>query len=258
MLPPGFVASDGSPRGQNSGQRYLWSRWVEMAKIVSRVSPDIVVVNGDVIDGTQRAQRGTELSLPIVEDQAAAAEECLSVLRESTASARWFFTQGTEYHDQKAGREVEVVAARMGAEKYAGLGTGRHSREVLDLDVDGVVLNFSHGISCSTGLYRATAPDREGVWSALAGKEGKYPKADCVVRSHAHHFVHVEHPTKHIVITPCWQLQTRFMRRSSVYRMIPDIGAVLLTVLPDGEVGGDRVSVRKILFPLPPMKPHKV
>src|SRR5579885_3594350 len=34
---------------------------------------------------------------------------------------------------------------------------------------------------------------------------------------HVHPGVYVQHPTKHILITPCWQLQTRYMRRLSAY-----------------------------------------
>lgn len=176
-----------------------------------------------------------------------------------TYIAEGFGHANTEYHDSRAGREVEAVARAMGGRAYVGAGTGRYSREALDLDVDGVVLNFAHHISASGGLYRATAPDREGVWSALGGKEGKVPRADVVVRSHVHCFTHVEHPSKHVIVTPCWQLQTRFMRRKSYYRMVPDIGAVLLWI--DGAAkkkGEDPVVVQKYLYPLPPLKPVKL
>jgi hypothetical protein len=128
----------------------------------------------------------------------------------------------------------------------------------LDLEVDGIILNFLHAISVSQGLYRATALDREGVWSAIAGKEGKAPKADVVVRSHVHYFDHLEYPTKHILVTPCWQLQTRYMRKHSAYRMIPDIGAVILELDPDAKrAREDPITVRKILYPLPVLEPFK-
>jgi hypothetical protein len=253
MLPPDFQTSDDGAKKQNPGQRYLWECWQYLIKRVAGLPVAAVVVNGDCIDGRQEAQRGTELALPMLEDQTAAAEKCLLTLKAGIkAKPKWYFTQGTEYHDAKAGREVEVLARALGATPYSGLGTGRYCREVLDLEIDGVVCNFAHGISCSGGLYRATAPDREAVWSALAGKEGKMPKADALVRSHAHYFVHLEHQTKHAAICPAWQLQTRFMRKNSVYRMLPDIGAILLWI--DGEAKArreDGVFVEKILFELP-------
>jgi hypothetical protein len=260
MLPAGFMTSDDKPMAQNPGQEHLWKCWLHMVNRVSGLPIAAVVVNGDVIDGCQFRQGGVEFALPMRADQALAAEECLQVLRRGIRSKpKWYFVQGTEYHDARAGRETEAVAKALGAKGYSGPGTGRYSREVLNLEVDGVILNFAHGISVSGGLYRATAPDREGVWSALAGKEGKSPRADAVVRSHVHYFTHVEHPTKHIVITPAWQLQTRFMRKNSAYRMLPDIGIVLLWI--DGKAkrrGEDGVRVQKELYPLPPVETTKL
>ena len=253
MMPPGFETSDGAEKKQNPGQRYLWECWEYLAEKVADLPIVAAVVNGDCIDGRQQAQRGTELALPMIEDQTAAAEATLKFLfGKIKTNPKKYFTQGTEYHDAKAGREVEVLARSLGATRYNGLGTGRYCREALDLEIDGVVINFAHGISCSGGLYRATAPDREAVWSALAGKEGKLPKADALVRSHAHYFVHLEHQTKHAAICPCWQLQTRFMRKNSIYRMLPDIGAILLWIDGDAKARHeDGVFLQKILFDLP-------
>ena len=256
MLPPNFETSDGSPKSQNKGQEYLWSCWSHLLDYASELEPDAIVVNGDVIDGLQHAQRGTELSLPLLFDQRGASIECLRPL---SLLAPMYFVQGTEYHDCKAGASVEAVAEDLHGVRYTGPGTGKFSKEVLDLEVDGVIVNFSHGISVASGFYRATAHDREGIWSALAGKDGKLPKADCVVRSHAHFFIHVEHASKHIVGSPCWELQTRYMRKNSVYRMLPDLGALVITV--DGEAkeaGGDPICVTKLLYPLPHVEPVKL
>ena len=255
MLPPDFEASDDRLVPQNPGQKYLWQCWDDMCRWAGRQGVDAVVVNGDVIDGKQGAQKGTELCLVMQADQARAAEEVLGHLKQFTGSASWYFVQGTEYHDGEAARELENVARALEAKKSTGLGTGRYSRDTLDLDIGGVVINFAHHIGVAGGVYRASAADREGIFSALAGKEGKFPKADCVVRSHAHFFVHVEHPSKHIVITPAWQLQTRFMRKLSTYKMVPDIGAVLLTVDPEAKKEHmDPIVVTKRLYDLPAIK----
>lgn len=259
LLPPDMITSDGRSVPPNPGQQYLWECWQVVCELAASRGVDAVIVNGDVVDGRQRAQRGSELCLPLVEDQARAAEQALLYLRKYLPAAKWYFVQGTEYHDATAGREVEVVARALGAVSYHGVGSGRYSREVLDLDVDGVIVNCAHHISVSSGLYRATAPDREALWSALAGKTGKMPRADLLVRSHAHYFVHVEHESKHIVITPCWQLQTRYMRRHSVYRMLPSIGAIVVYVEPEAKrIGYDPVRIEKVLFPLPPLRPVKL
>lgn len=254
LLPPGYERADKQGKGY-LGRSFLWKQFQKCCK--DSAGCDVVIVNGDVIDGKQEAQRQTEMNLAGIDEQINAAEEVLRQLKPAK-NAKWYFTQGSEYHDQKGCPAVEELASRFNAVKPTpadNFGGGARSWEVLDLDVEGVILNVQHTISVSSGFYRTTAYDREGVWSALAGKAGKVPKADCVIRSHAHMFVHVEHESKHIVGVPCWELQTRFMRKNSAYRMIPDIGAVILHI--DGRRkarGYDPVVVEKLLYPLPPKK----
>jgi hypothetical protein len=261
MLPPDFKTSADAVVKQNPLQQYSWKCWLDLARRVKDLPIAAVVVNGDVVDGGQQAQHGTELSLPMLEDQGRAAQDTLFELFRNLPSCPHFYTQGTEYHDSKAGREAELIAKNLGGKKYGQLanGTGIYSREFLDLEIDGVIVNFAHGISVAGGFYRATAVDREGIWSALAGKEGKLPKADAVIRSHCHFFVHVEHASKHIAITPCWQMQTRYMRKNSIYRMLPDIGAMIIWL--DGDLkkkGEDPIVIRKIMYPLPPINTTKI
>ncbi|MCX8012936.1 MAG: hypothetical protein N3A02_01430 [Rectinema sp.] len=234
----------------NPGQKYLWQCWEHACANIGPVHA--LVINGDAIDGMQQAQRSSELCLSVVEDQAEAAYLIIKKLWESVWRPPIYCIAGTEYHDQTAGREMEVLAQRLGAQQYSGIGIGRYCKEAIDMEVCDAIINISHGTSVSSGLYRATPPDREAVWSALAGKQGKAPKADVVIRSHAHHFVHVEHPSKHAVITPCWQLQTRYMRKYSMYRMLPDIGYVIIEIDPVAKRNGDDPCViRKKLYPLP-------
>ena len=249
LAPESFRTSDDRIYQLNPGQRFLLEVWKHAISAIKKIRPDAIIVNGDVIDGMQHAQRGTELTLPLLFDQRGAAIELLKPLAKL---APMYFVQGTEYHDCKAGASVESVAEDLHAVRYTGLGTGKFSKEVLDLDIDGVVLNVAHGISVAVGFYRATPLDREGIWSALAGKEGKSPRADAVIRAHAHSFVHVEHPSKHIIQMPCFELQTRYMRKNSVYRMMPDIGFIWLDVDPKEKTRGqDPITVHKQLYPLP-------
>ena len=253
MLPPDFATQDGAPKLPNAGQRYLWECWLDLAKRVASLPILAVVVNGDSIDGEERRSRGAELCLPLLADQSECAAVCLRELKRHLQSKPPFFViRGTPYHDSEGGREAEVVAEKIGAQRYAGYGAGRFCRRAMDLEHDGVIVNFSHGTSVAGGLYRATPPDREAVWSALAGKEGKVARADALARAHAHHYVHVEHPSKHAVIGPCWQLQTDYMGKNSAYRLLPDIGAVLIWV--DGAAKRrheDPIRVEKILYDLP-------
>ena len=259
LLPPGFTASSGAVIGLTPGQEYLYNCLDHFSTWVRGFSRQIcaVIVNGDAIDGAQSRQNGGEFSLPLFADQTTAARQVLEFFLTTAGidHIKRFFIQGTEYHDAGAGREMEVLAETLGGTPYGGLGTGRYSHEVLDRNINGVVLNVAHHIGGASGFYRATAADREAVFSALAGKEGKAPRADILARAHRHHYVLVEHASKWAFISPCWQLQTRFMRKNSVYRMIPDIGGVVIWIdgaahLADPTEG---IYVQKKLYPLPPM-----
>lgn len=262
LWPERFTLSDGATYGLNPGQRYLWDCWnhlvyrIRTAKDLGLLNLTGIVFMGDAIDGRQRAQEATEAVTTRISDQAAAFVKCMEIVRSVAPNLPLYMIQGTEYHDQKAGDAVEGVAAALGAVEYGGVGSGRYSHEVLDLDVGGVVINFAHHISALTGFYRATAIDKEALWSAIAGKDGKTPRADMIVRAHVHYFIHVEHESKHALVVPAWQLQTRYMRKHSVYRMLPTLGAAIIRVWKGVQWWDDRLQVMKLVYGLPPYTPY--
>lgn len=252
LLPPGFVTSDDCPVNLNVGQKFLWECWQHFVAKVAAYNPAAVVANGDLIDGLQPAQRGTELCLTLLSDQTKAAQTILKDALKAWGSPKLYVVAGTAYHTSPAAREEEVIAETLNAQTYKGTGTGRYVRQALDLDVDGVQLNFAHAIGVTTGSYRATAIDKEALFATLAGREGKAAKCDGIVRSHVHSFTHLELPHKHALTTPCWQLQTEFCRKRGQYRMIPDVGGVVLWI--DGAAkksGEDGIRVEKIMYQLP-------
>ena len=56
----------------------------------------------------------------------------------------FYFIQGTEYHDGRGAEELESIAARIEGANIESAFVGRHCKVVLDLDIDGVALNFAH------------------------------------------------------------------------------------------------------------------
>lgn len=254
LLPPGFHDFKGKECRLNAGQEYLWECWIDFAKRAQAHKPDFVIINGDVIDGPQKKNHGSELDLPAHRDQQLAAVQVLKELRNRLPKAKFYFTQGTPYHVGHFGGAEESIATALEAEQYQSIGTGYLCREILWLAVEGVVIEAAHHISVSSGFYRLTALDREMQWSALTGKDATkgVPKVDLVVRSHVHYFSKAEHASKQGVTTPCWQLQTRYMRKNSTSRMLPDIGGLLLEVDGTAKKRGEApVRIIKELYTLP-------
>ncbi|KKK91292.1 hypothetical protein LCGC14_2714430, partial [marine sediment metagenome] len=82
LMPPDFINRADGRVDQNAGQKYLWKCWIDMCQRFRDLAPDVIVINGDEVDGSQGAQRGTELCLPLLSDQedafVAAAEMLIS------------------------------------------------------------------------------------------------------------------------------------------------------------------------------------
>jgi len=251
LLPPEFITFEGVPKLQNPGQIYLWQCWLDFVNRVETFNPDFVIANGDLVDGPQKKNLGAELSLASPKDQKDAAIATLKVLRSVSGRAKWYFTQGTPYHVSHFGEAEEDVAEAMGATPYASLGTGKLCREVLRLPIGDVLLEAAHDISFSS-TYKSTPLEKEtqAHWMALASHD--IPLPDLQIRSHVHHYRHLGHPTGAILTTPCWQLQTRYARKNSTVRLLPDIGGIFLTIHGKAE-GAPWYNVYPEKYKLPPM-----
>jgi hypothetical protein len=170
----------------------------------------------------------------------------------------FYFVQGTEYHDGRGAEELESIAARIEGANINSAFAGRHCKEVLDLDIDGVALNFAHHVGGGSGFARSGAIDAEAVWAQLAGSKGQAKPPDLIVRSHLHFFMHIEHTNRHAFVCPCWQLQTRFARRRSAFKFMPDIGAIIFHIFPEAKrQRADPIAYTKILYKLPVPKSTK-
>lgn len=264
MLPPDFISCDGAEKPQNGGQEYLWNCWGDLKRRAAKFSIDCVVVNGDVIEGKQPKQRASELTLVAPNDQEAAAVFLLRDLRNwleknMRREVPFYFVQGTEYHDGRGAEELESIAARIAGANIDSALTGRHCKEVLDLDIEGVALNFAHHVGGGGGFSRSGTIDTEAVWAQLASSKGQARPPDLIVRSHLHFFAHIEHTNRHAFICPCWQLQTRFARHRSAFKFMPDIGALIFHISPEAKKEGlDPIGYTKILYKLPLPKATKL
>jgi hypothetical protein len=166
MLPPDFVSSDGAEKPQNDGQKYLWDCWQDMKTKAARFSIDSVVVNGDLIEGKQPKQKASELTLVAPNDQESAAVFLMRDLRNwieknTGRQVPFFFIQGTEYHEGRGAEELESIAARVQGADIDSNFSGRHCKEVLDLDM---------------GVRSLTLPIMLAVVQDLLGPEALTPR----------------------------------------------------------------------------------
>lgn len=200
----------------NKTQRKILKKWREMCK---REKPDLVVVNGDAVDGKQKASSGKELWTTDLDEQIDAAVELVKQIN----CNQFLVTYGSSYHTDLNLNADQVFAKRLGAEK-AGW--------ELNVKTENGTLHFSHQISVSSSAwqYRTTPLAKELVASLL--HDDVLPKYKVIVRSHAHYFCAVSFSNNFAVVTPCWQTRTPYMVRKGL-GLIPKLGYVVLS--SDGE-----------------------
>lgn len=152
--------------------------WKFFAETVSRLKPEILIVNGDAIDGKGKKSGGTELLTTDRTEQVDMAGAAI----ESVGASQVYMTFGTPYHTGQYEDWEREIAKAVKAAKIGGDDS---------LSVNGLVFNYRHYIGRSSiphGKYTPIARDR--LWNVLWNDRGEYPKAHVILRSHVHYFAY--------------------------------------------------------------------
>lgn len=174
--------------------------WQAYQKMVRKWhSPNILIANGDLIEGTQSKQGGAELITPDRNVQSGMAVECL----EAWHAKNIFITYGTKYHVGEQAEDFEFTIANT-LDKH----TPTRIEGRLYLKIEGMTLDVRHKVGTSGIPHgRATALIKEMMWDLIEEAKDNGPKVDIVIRSHAHYHIWVEDPDKTMIITPGLQLK---------------------------------------------------
>jgi hypothetical protein len=176
LTPPKFDIIHESPE-YHKLDRLRRVYWDFYAKEIQALMPiDILIVNGDCIDGKGKKSGGTELIEADATKQCTIAEEAIEF-----AKARHnFLTFGTAYHVGDESDMERKIATDIEADKI-----GSHDW----LDVNGLVFDYKHHASSSIIPHgRHTAIARERLWNMLWNEWDECPKANIIIRSHVHYF----------------------------------------------------------------------
>ena len=171
---------DSRPGGGNTDalerfafRRWHWDKFSSVLDTVGKV--DIVIANGDLIDGPEPGSGGTELILVDRQDQVAVATD---VLKHIKGSPKFFLSYGTGYHTGNVEDWERDIAKAIG---------GKIGDED-NISVNGVVINYRHHLSGSSVPHgRFTAIAREKLWKDIWALRGEYPTSNIIIRSHVHY-----------------------------------------------------------------------
>lgn len=155
-------------------QRQCWGFFIRKVREMGR--PDVLIVNGDAIDGRGDKTHGVEQITTDRNKQCDMAVECIQAIN----ARHIVMTYGTPYHTGEGEDYEDIIAERVKAEKI-----GAHEW----INVHGQIFDIKHKIGSSSVPYgRHTAVSREWVWNALWAERKEQPRATIIIRSHVHYY----------------------------------------------------------------------
>lgn len=191
LTPPAWQVSEDRNPHLAKLQRACWDFYVRTIRQLQPI--DILMCNGDAIDGKASRSGATELIVPSLMEQAEMATFALGIAK----AKRYALTYGTPYHVSAEGEDIE----RMIADDLAGT-IGGHEW----VDCEGHVFDFKHKVGSSQLEHgRFTAAAKEFSWNAYWNEIGGAPKASVFVRSHVHYFGACRNSRAQAITTPALQ-----------------------------------------------------
>jgi len=199
LTPPDYRS--GFP-GWAESQEDAWQTYVEIMKGLLPI--DVLVVNGDSIEGKGHRSGGTELITTDCQIQSEMARECITVVN----SKEKIMVRGTPYH---AGEDTDwenIIAGWVHAKKI-----GDH----VWVDVNGLKFNIKHKIGSTTTPYGSgTALGKEKTWERVWGKRDPEQNADILIRSHIHRYYQCAEVDWWGCTTPALQGWTKYGARQCI------------------------------------------
>jgi len=216
----------------NKLQKALWEIWESIPDGLTKKKSDLVVINGEPVDGANKKGLGQQSWTTNLWDQAEDFKKCMKVHKYDNI----LFNRGSGYHVQIDGTNIEeIIAKNMNAMKYRAYGGEGATDNYSFVECYGKMFNFTHHVGFNKwAAYRTTALARE--MAGMHFEKDKLHKADVIVRSHVHYFVHIQFVNTHGCTTPAWKFPDSHLFRGGVAGTTPDIGAVEFVVEPNGKI----------------------
>jgi predicted phosphodiesterase len=242
LWPPNFTCTNSRTDmvediPQNAVGKVIWDHWKKMLKALKDQKPDCIILNGDLIEGDQRKEKGRGLITPELPVQIKACIACLKTLPD----VPMYFTGGTDYHQLPDGISADLHIAD---QFNAAFG------DELIIEECGIRLFCRHaiGMSQSTWQYMTTAPARDQMLLYLNQSTEKYGRIDVAVFSHRHQFVAAQFASGIALVTPCWQGKTVFAVKKGIISP-PHIGWVTLHIDNPKRIAIDTSGIANVIRP---------
>jgi hypothetical protein len=208
--------------------------WEIYTNEIDKIKPiDILIVNGDAIDGKGKRSGSTELITPDTNKQVDMAAECINYCE----ADKIVMTYGTPYHVSDGGNDDEDNLA----EKVGAAEIGSHGF----YNIDGFVFSVKHKPAGSSAIPHGEATPLLRDWLAnLLWKDLELqPKADVIIRSHVHKYLQVDNDHALAFSTPALQgFGSKYGSRQCT--KIVSWGFVYFDISDEGELSWKKVTYK--------------
>lgn len=184
---------------------------------------DILILNGDAIDGKGERSGATEL---ITSDRKAQVDIARAVI-DFVRAKKIRLIYGTPYHTGQGEDWEDILdALTKGAE------IGGHEW----LSINGRIFDVKHKVGASQIPHgRLTPIAREVLWNRQWAARGGQPKADVLLRAHNHYYEHADHDGCLAFNMPCLQgYGSKYGIRQCAGTV--DMGILVFDVYQDGGI----------------------
>ncbi len=225
------ISDLGTTYKPNKLQQELYNAYIDCIDDLVQ-KPDLFVVNGEPCDGANKKQLGIQSWTTNINDQINDAVKLLKLVPHDNL----LFVRGSGYHVTQDGTNFEeIIADKMNARNYKAYGGSGKTDYFALVEINGKLFNFTHHVGFNKwAAYRTTALARE--MAGMVFERDKMGKADVIVRSHVHYFVHIEFTHTHGFTTPAWKFPDGHLFRGGTAGTTPDIGMVEVIVEPNGKI----------------------
>ena len=215
LTPPGWQYSySSSDKERQKFAKIQFEMWDWFSKEMDSLKPiDILIGNGDLIDGKGEKSGGIEQLESDRNKQVEIAAECIKY----TEAKSIYLIRGTPYHTGKSEDFENNVAKEVKAKKI-----GNHEW----YDVMGLVFDVKHFITRSIIPHgRHTAISRENLFNMIWNEVQQQPRADIFIRAHVHYYTFCGYDNKLMITLPSLQAyKTKIVQSISNTKV--DIGFV--------------------------------